>query len=340
MAVGDRGDWRRGFRRRRNDPGGDHDLKTLVHSFACVHVDVARSVRPRRNTSWITDVDTASESLHLFVAGSVVVLVPLVGRVVGGDEDRREASGDETSLDLEPERIRVEDLQDLLQLHLALELFEHDRRLIRVAVPPEAAVPHVDDVDVWEEVVDGIGLADARRSNDGDDFEIVAPRRRSECGELEATGGVPEEDSGVDGADVACPHELLCGFFEVSPIALLRRFADCPRSFETSFSLRAVRFVLIGVALSHDEVGAVKDVEDFSFGCLACDLLEPRHALRTRELNVALEMRRSLLPALELVDDVLEAVWESVREEHFVRWVVCGEAPRARFGAVSHFLSR
>ena len=220
---------------------------------------------------------------------------------------------------------------------MALELFEHDRLLTSVAVPPEAAVPHVDDVDVWEEVVDGIGLADARRSNDGDDFEIVAPRRRSECGQLEATRGVLEEDSRVDGTDVACPHELLCRFFEVSPIALLRRFADCPRSFETSFSLRAVRFVLIGVALSHDEVGAVEDVEDFSFGCLACDLLEPRHALRTRELNVALEMRRSLFAALELVDDELDAVRESVREEHFVRWVVDCEAPRARFGAFSHF---
>jgi len=83
-------------------------------------------------------------------------------------------------------------------------------------------------------------------------------------------------------------------------------------------------------------VGAVKDVEDFSFGCLACDLLEPRHELWPRELNVALEMRRSLLAALELVDDVLDAVWESVREEHFVRWVVDGEAPRARSGAFSH----
>lgn len=207
MAVGDRGDLNGGFRRRRNDPGGDQDLKTLVQSFACVHVDVARSVRPRRNTSLITDVETASESLHLFVAGSVVVLVPLVGRVVGGDEDRREARWNEAPLNLQAKRVRVEDLEHLLQLYLALELLEHDGLLADVPVPPKARVAHVNDVDVGVHVVRGVALSDTGRADDGDDLESVTARWRSERSELEAAACVLEEDSGIDSADVAVLHE-------------------------------------------------------------------------------------------------------------------------------------
>lgn len=245
-----------------------------MQSVACVHVDVARSVRPRRNTRWITDVETASESLHLFVAGSVVVLVPLVGRVVGGDEDRREARGDETALDLEPERIRVEDLEHLLELHLALELFEHDALLSDVPVPPEARVAHVDHVDVREHVVHRVALADTSRADDSDDLEVVAARWRSERSELEAAARVLEEDSRIDCADVPILHEGGCCGCEIGALsASLGEGTDLPRSFETPLCLGAVRLVLLGVALRLDEMRALEDSEDYALRSLAGDLL-------------------------------------------------------------------
>ena len=81
---------------------------------------------------------------------------------------------------------------------------------------------------------------------------------------------------------------------------------------------------------------ALEDCEDDALRCLAGDLLDPCHALRTRECDVALEVRSPCLTALQLVDDVLDTVRKSVGEQHGPRGVVLGEAPRADFCAVSH----
>ena len=214
---------------------------------------------------------------------------------------------------------------------MALELLEHDGLLSDVPVPPEARVAHVDHVDVGEHVVHGVALADTSRADDRDDLEVVAARWRSERSELEAAARVLEEDSGIDSADVAVLHEGGCCGCEIGALSLsLGHGTDLPRSFETPLCLGAVRLVLLGVALRLDEMRALEDCEDYALRSLAGDLLEPRHALLTREVDVALEVRSPCLTALQLVDDVLDTVRKSVGEQHGPRGVVLGEAPRAR----------
>jgi len=301
------------------------EVEALVQLGARVDLNVACRASARRQR----DVETPSERGHLCVAEPFFVAVPLLGSVVGGDEDDREACGNEAALDLETQRVRVENLEHLLQLHLALELFEHDRRLSRVAVPPEAAVAHVYAVDVRVEIVNGVALSDAGRANDRDDLESVPARRRSECGELEAVGAVLEEDGGVDCANVARPHELVCRLVEVCAIALLRHRAEFPGSCDASFGLRAVRLVLLSVSLCLEESCTIKDVKDFTFCCFRGDLPKPCHALSSSELNEALKMWCALFTAFELIDDVFDTIGETVREQHLACGVVYGEAPRA-----------